>query len=107
MDVGLRSVPDGTQQPAPVRSGGTSARGHTTTAVVALLVLAAVGLTAWLLLSALTAHPVVSSGEAAFAVRAFAINRFGYGAAQLPWYDGGLGALQVAGYETVSGALRR
>ena len=29
------------------------------------------------------------------------------GAAGLSWYDGGLAALQVAGYETVSGALRR
>ncbi|HST63866.1 MAG TPA: hypothetical protein VLM05_01645 [Mycobacteriales bacterium] len=107
MDVGLRSVPAGTQQPAPVRSGGTLVRGHTTTVAVALLVLAAVGLMAWLLLSALSAGPPVSAAETSFAVRAFAINRFGYGAAQLPWYDGGLGALQVAGYETVSGALRR
>lgn len=107
MAVGLHSVPDGMQQPAPVRSRGTLARGLTTTAVVALLAAAAVGLTAWLLLSALTAGPAVSAGESTFAVRAFAINRFGYGAAHLPWYDGGLGALQVAGYETVSGALRR
>ena len=72
--------------------------------VLAAGVLAA---TAWVLLSAVAAAPAVSAGESAFAVRAFAVNRFGYGAAQLPWYDGGLAALQVAGYETVSGALRR
>jgi hypothetical protein len=107
MDVGLHGVRERAQQPAPVRSGGTSARGHTTTAAVALLVLAAVGLMAWLLLSALSAGPAVSAGETSFAIRALAINRFGYAAAQLPWYDGGLGALQVAGYETVTGALRR
>jgi hypothetical protein len=55
----------------------------------------------------LSGAPAVSPGESSFAVRAFAVNRFGYGAASLPWYDGGLAALQVAGYETVSGALRR
>jgi hypothetical protein len=107
MDVGLRSAHARAQQPAPVRSGGTTARGRATAAVVVLLSLAAVVTAAWLLLSALTAGPAVSAGESTFAVRAFAINRFGFAAAQLPWYDGGLAALQVAGYETVTGALRR
>ncbi|HEV7654006.1 MAG TPA: hypothetical protein VGP36_04600 [Mycobacteriales bacterium] len=55
----------------------------------------------------MAAGPVVTAGESSFAVRAFAINRFGYASAHLAWYDGGLGALQVAGYETISGALRR
>jgi hypothetical protein len=107
MDVGLRSVPLRTQQPAPVRSGGAGARGRLTAAVVVLLAVAVIGLAAWILLSALTGGPAVTAGACTFAVRAFAINRFGYGAAQAPWYDGGLAALQVAGYETVTGALRR
>jgi hypothetical protein len=76
-------------------------------AVVLLLVALAVAATGWLLLSALSARPAVSTEANAFATRAFAINKFGYGAARLAWYDGGLAALQVAGYETITGALRR
>lgn len=103
MEVGLRRAPV-RARPAP--KAGSARRGRRE-AVVGLLALAAVALAAWRLLAGLAAAPAVSPGEASFAVRAFAINRFGYGAAQLPWYDGGLAALQVAGYETVSGALRR
>jgi hypothetical protein len=72
--------------------------------VLAVLIVAATG---WLLLSALSARPAVSPAANAFATRAFAINQFGYRAARLAWYDGGLAALQVAGYETITGALRR
>jgi hypothetical protein len=78
-----------------------------TAAVVLLLVLVVTAAMAWLLLSALTARPAVTPAATAFATRAFAINRFGYDAARLAWYDGGLAALQVAGYETITGALRR
>jgi hypothetical protein len=67
----------------------------------------AIAATAWILLSALSARPAVSAESNAFAARAFAMNRFGYGAGRLTWYDGGLAALQVAGYETITGALRR
>jgi hypothetical protein len=73
-------------------------------AVAALVIL---GATAWAMWSGLGGAPGVSVGEGSFAVRAFAINRFGFAAAHLPWYDGGAGALQVAAYETVSGALSR
>ena len=76
-------------------------------AVVLLLLALAIVATAWLLLSALSARPAVSTEANAFAARAFAMNRFGYGAGRLAWYDGGLAALQVAGYETITGALRR
>jgi hypothetical protein len=107
MDVGLRSVPPRAQQPAPARSGGRQSRGRATSAVVVLLAVVVIGIAAWILLSALNGGPTVTAGACTFAVRAFAINRFGYGAAQAPWYDGGLAALQVAGYETVTGALRR
>ena len=107
MDVGLRSVPHRAQQPAPTRSGGKRSRGRATSAVVVLLAVVLIGIAAWVLLSALNGGPIVTAGACTFAVRAFAINRFGYGAAQAPWYDGGLAALQVAGYETVTGALRR
>jgi hypothetical protein len=72
--------------------------------LLAVLIIAATG---WLLLSALSARPAVSTAANAFATRAFAINQFGYSAARLAWYDGGLAALQVAGYETITGALRR
>jgi hypothetical protein len=78
-----------------------------TAVVVLVLALVAIAAMAWLLLSALSARPAVSTGANAFATRAYAINRFGYGAARLAWYDGGLAALQVAGYETITGALRR
>ena len=104
MDVGLRGAPT-RAQPAPVVSDGAGSGRRT--AAVLLLAVAALAATGWVMLAGLAAAPAVSPGEASFAVRAFAINRFGYGAAQLPWYDGGLAALQVAGYETVSGALRR
>lgn len=105
MDVGLRGAPDRAQPvPAASRDTGPWRRGG---AVPLLLAGGALAATAWVLLSALATAPAVSPGESAFAVRSFAVNRFGYGAAQLPWYDGGLAALQVAGYETVSGALRR
>ena len=76
-------------------------------AVVLLLLALAIVATAWLLLSALSARPAVSTEANEFAARAFAMNRFGYGAGRLAWYDGGLAALQVAGYETITGALRR
>jgi hypothetical protein len=103
MSVGLRSVP-----PRAAGSGERIRRwpDRSTAAVVALALLA-VAAGGWLLLSALSAAPGVSAAESAFAARALAINRFGFGAAHLPWYDGGLAALQVAGYETVSGALGR
>ena len=106
MDIGLRGAPRA-QQPAPVRSEGLRAGGRLTAAVVLLLVLVVTAAMAWLLLSALTARPAVTPAATAFATRAFAINRFGYDAARLAWYDGGLAALQVAGYETITGALRR
>ena len=105
MDVGLRSAPARAQPgPAAPRDAGPWRRGGVVPLALAAGVIAA---TAWVLLSSVAGAPVVSPGEAAFAVRAFAVNRFGFGAAQLPWHDGGLAALQVAGYETVSGALRR
>ena len=107
MDVGLRRAP--TRAPPPAGDGGAGP-GRRSAAVVLLLAVAALAATAWVLLAGRAgpaAAPAVSPGEASFAVRAFAIHRFGYDAAQLPWYDGGLAALQVAGYETVSGALRR
>ncbi len=75
--------------------------------LLAVLVLAVLAGAAWALLAGLGGAPPVSGAEGAFAVRAFAINRFGFAAAHLPWYDGGAGALQVAAYETVSGALSR
>jgi hypothetical protein len=75
-------------------------------AIALLPVALAVAGTAWLLLSALSAGPAVSPEANAFAARALAMNRFGYGAGRLAWYDGGLAALQVAGYETITGALR-
>ena len=105
MDVGLpgapvraRPVPAGRRDAGPWRQGG---------AVPLVLAAGVLAATAWVLLRAVGAAPAVSAGEAGFAVRAFAVNRFGLGAAGLSWYDGGLAALQVAGYETVSGALRR
>jgi hypothetical protein len=105
MDVGLRSAQSrarprsaGSQEIAPWRRSG---------AVPLLLAAGVLATTGWVLLSVRSTVPAVSPGESAFAVRSFAANRFGYGAARLPWYDGGLAALQVAGYETVSGALRR
>ena len=107
MDVGLRGVPARPRQPAPVRSGDLRAGGRWMPAVVLLLAALAIAATGWLLLSALSARPAVSIGVNAFATRAFAINKFGYGAGHLAWYDGGLAALQVAGYETITGALRR
>ena len=106
MDVGLRGAP-ARPPPAPVRSGGRRVAGRWTPAVVLLLAALAVAATAWLLLSALSARPAVSAESNAFAARAFAVNQFGYGAGRLAWYDGGLAALQVAGYETITGALRR
>ena len=101
MDLGLRAMPA-----APAR---TAPRWNVTVLplLVALAAVAAIAAGGWLLLSSLGAAPGVSAAERAFAVRAFAIERFGYGAAGLRWWDGGLGALQVAGYETVSGALGR
>jgi hypothetical protein len=72
-----------------------------------LLILAAIAGTGWVLLAGLGRAPTVSPTEGLFAARSFAVNRFGFGAAHLPWKDGGLAALQVAGYETVSGALGR
>lgn len=72
--------------------------------LLCLVALAGVG---WVTLAGLSAAPAVSPAEGSFAVRAFAVNRFGFSAAALPWWDGGLAALQVAGYETVTGALRR
>ncbi|HEY7100287.1 MAG TPA: hypothetical protein VH573_01460 [Mycobacteriales bacterium] len=106
MDVGLRGVP--TRPPTvPVRSGGRRVGGRLASAAVLLLAAFAILATAWLLLSALSARPAVSAESNAFAARVFAINRFGYGAGRLAWYDGGLAGLQVAGYETVTGALRR
>lgn len=105
MDLGLRAEPVRAQPvPAARRDAGPWRRGGLVPLGIAVAVLAA---TAWVLLSAVTGAPVASPGEAGFAVRAFAVHRFGYGAGQLAWYDGGLAALQVAGYETVSGALRR
>jgi hypothetical protein len=106
MDVGLRGVPT-RPPPAPVRSGGRRVGGRVTSAAALLLAVLAIAATAWLLLSTLSARPAVSAESDAFAARAFAINRFGFGAGRLPWYDGGLAGLQVAGYETVTGALRR
>lgn len=105
MAVGLRDAP--ATRPAPDRSGKTWFRGRVTMTLVVVVALMAIALGAWVLLSALAGGPAVTAGESSFAVRAFAINRFGYGAARLPWYDGGLAALQIAGYETVSGALSR
>lgn len=102
MDVGLRGAPPRSQPaPPPPRDPGRAA------APIALLCLVALAAVAWVTLGGLSAAPAVSPAEASFAVRAFAVNRFGFAAAALPWYDGGLGALQVAGYETVTGALRR
>jgi len=75
--------------------------------VAALLVAGTLAGAAWLLLAGLSGAPPVSAAEGSFAVRAFAINRFGVGSAHLPWWDGGIAALQVAAYETVSGALGR
>jgi hypothetical protein len=107
MDVGLRGVPMTPRQPAPVRSGGLRVGGRWMPAVLLLLAAVVIIATAWLLLSTLTGRPAVSTEANAFATRSFAINRFGYGAGRLAWYDGGLAALQVAGYETITGALRR
>jgi hypothetical protein len=72
-----------------------------------VLCLAALAATGWVLLVGLGAAPGVSPVERVFAVRSFAVNRFGFSAAHLPWYDGGAAVLQVAAYETVSGALGR
>jgi len=69
--------------------------------------LAALAATGWVLLVGLGAAPGVSRAETVFAVRSFAVSRFGFSAARLPWYDGGTAALQVAAYENVSGALGR
>jgi hypothetical protein len=107
VDIGLRGVSEGTRQRARIRYASRSARDTYRAAVVLLLVLLVIAATGWLLLSALSARPAVSPMANAFATRAFAINQFGYGAARLPWYDGGLAALQVAGYEKVTGALGR
>ena len=99
MEVGLRGVPP-RPPPAPVPNSGRRAGGRWTPTVVLLLAALAIATTAWLLLSALSAGPAGSTEANAFAARAFAMNRFGYGAGRLAWYDGGLAALQVAGYET-------
>ena len=75
MDVGLRGAP-GRAQPVPAtsRDAGPWRRSGAVPLVLAAGVLAA---TAWVLLSAVAAAPAVSPGESAFAVRAFAVNRFG------------------------------
>jgi hypothetical protein len=75
--------------------------------VLVLLVLATTAGIAVMLLVGLDAAPASSVAEGTFAVRAFALNRFGFAAAHLPLLNGGGGALQVATYETVTGALAR
>jgi hypothetical protein len=75
--------------------------------VLALLVLALTAAIAAMLLVGLSTAPGSSVAEGTFAVRVFALNRFGFAAAHLPLLDGGGAALQVATYETVTGALAR
>jgi hypothetical protein len=75
--------------------------------VLTVLVLLALAGVAVMLLVGLGAAPSSSVAEGTFAVRAFALNRFGFAAAHLPLLDGGGAALQVATYETVTGALGR
>lgn len=71
-----------------------------------LVVLATLGLLGWLAWTGLSGAPDVSTGEASFAAHAAALAR-GYSAEHLSWLGGGVAALQVAGYETVSGTLDR
>ncbi len=83
MDVGLRGAPSGAATGAGPERGRRDAGGAVAAAVVLLLVLVVTAATAWLLLSALSAPTRPCRPAAtAFAARAFAINRFGYGAAQ-------------------------
>jgi hypothetical protein len=97
MDVGLRGAPPRPQPaPTPSRDPGRTA------APVLLLCLLALAGTAWLTLAGLSVAPAVSPAEGSFAVRAFAINRFGFTAAALHWYDGGLSRLRLSGPATVA-----
>ena len=101
-----RPPPDRPPPRGPAAAGGR-ARSRGTALLTVSLCLAALGGTGWVLSVGLGAAPEVTPAEGLFAVRSFAVNRFGFSAAHLPWYDGGLAALQVAAYETVSGALGR
>jgi hypothetical protein len=105
--VGPAAGPGAAARAVAVGTGRGRRRSRRAGLVLALLALVVLAGTAWVLLAGLSGAPPVTVAEGSFAVRAFAINRFGFAAAHLPWYDGGAGALQVAAYETVSGALAR
>jgi hypothetical protein len=72
--------------------------------VLGAAVLAGAG---WALFGALATAPAPSTVESTDAVRAYAINRFGFGAAHLPGWGRGFAALQVAGYQTLTDAVDR
>jgi hypothetical protein len=72
--------------------------------VLGAAVLAGIG---WAMFGALATAPGPSTVESTFAVRAFAINRFGFGTAHLPVLGRGFAALQIAGYQTLTDAVDR
>jgi len=94
-------------RPRPVAPGPSVPGGWRSTAAVTVLCGLIVAGTGWVMAHGLARSPLPRPAEQAFAARTYAINRFGLGAAHLRWLGDGPAALQVAGYQTLRGALGR